>query len=66
MNDDELTDDPAIPVFETEDVPERPPAIDPWTVPGADGLPDDVRNGEPEGETHPSVDHEPVIEDKEI
>lgn len=51
------------------DEPELPPVIEPLPVAGAEGLPDDVRNGEiehdDEGESHPSVDHEPIIEPRE-
>jgi len=44
--------------------------LPPERIPEAAGLPDDVRDGrieddEQEGESHPSVDHEPIIEDKE-
>ncbi len=43
--------------------------LPPERIPDAEGLPDDVRDGriedDDEGESHPSVDHEPIIEDKE-
>lgn len=43
--------------------------IPPEPLPEAVGLPEDVRDGRiedgPEGETHPSVDHEPIVEPRE-
>ena len=59
---DETTADPTIPVLVTEDIPPRPPAVDPLPVFGADGLPDHVKNGDasptPEAPDEPTLDKE--------
>lgn len=42
----------------------KPPAIDPTPVPGAAGLPDDVKNGEVPGEEDATVTDRPPTMDE--
>lgn len=42
-----MTDVSDAPEIENEDEPVKAPPIEPWKVEGSDGLPDDVKNGDP-------------------
>jgi hypothetical protein len=57
-----MTDVSEAPALEPDEPPTpKPPAIDYQPVPGAEGLPDEVKNGEiSPGEDDPNVGHEPV------
>jgi hypothetical protein len=61
---DDLTPDELL-----EDAARKVAHLPPERIPEAEGLPEDVRDGRiedgDEGESHPSVDHEPIVEPPE-